>query len=178
MGSKAYQPKLTRDEMERRRLLAAKDLRGGMTQADVARKYGVSRASVCRWNGALATAGRKGLRKTKTPGRAPAFDAKARRELERILLLGAEHFGFEADLWTMPRLARVVRKEMGVVLDESNLRKTLVRLGYTWQRPERRARERDERKIKAWVKNDWPAIAKKGRKSDIASSSSTRPASA
>jgi transposase len=38
-----------RKDMERRRFSAARDLDGGMRQSDVARKYGVSRTSACRW---------------------------------------------------------------------------------------------------------------------------------
>ena len=40
---------LNRDEMERRRLQAAEDLLKGITQARVARKFGVSRTTASRW---------------------------------------------------------------------------------------------------------------------------------
>lgn len=163
MGRDAYRPKLTREEMERRRLLAAEDLRSGKRQAEVARKYGVDPSSVSRWNKALKRKGKRALHRKKPRGRAPALGAKQRHEVGRILLRGAQEYGFEADIWTMPRLASVVKKELGVTLDESNLRKTLVKMGYSWQRPERRARERDEKAIKAWVQTEWPQIAKKGR---------------
>ena len=48
---------LTRDEMESRRLLAAQDLQGGLSQSQVARKFGVSRTTASRWNRALSGKG-------------------------------------------------------------------------------------------------------------------------
>lgn len=163
MGRDAYQPLLSRDEQERRRLLAAGDLRAGLTQAKVAKKYSVSRASVSRWNSSLKKGGLKALRRTNPPGKRPALDLDQARKLERILLRGAQAYGYEADVWTLPRLAEVIKKEFGVRLDQSNVGKLLVRRGFSWQRPTRRANERDEPAIRRWVRDEWPKIAKKGR---------------
>ncbi len=149
--------------MERRRLLAADDLRGGMAQVDVARKYGVSAASVSRWNKLLKKRGKKALRRTNPRGKQAALNEAQARALERILLRGAQAYGYEADVWTLPRLSEVVKKEFGVKLDQSNVRRMLVRRGFSWQKPARRANERNEAAIKRWVKDEWPKIAKKGR---------------
>lgn len=127
MGRDAYKAVLSRDEQERRRLLAAEDLREGMKQAEVARKYHVSPASVSRWNKALKASGPRGLRRTNPPGKKPALDETQARKLERILLRGAQAYGYEADVWTLPRLSEVIKKEFGVRLDQSNVRKMLVR---------------------------------------------------
>ena len=54
---------LTRDEMEQRRLLAATDLQGGISQSAVARKFGVSRTTASRWCRALNGNGLDALRK-------------------------------------------------------------------------------------------------------------------
>lgn len=163
MGRDAYRPKLSRDEMERRRLEAADDLRDGMPQAEVARKYHVSAASVSRWNALRKSGGKQALKRTSPRGKPPALNEEQARALERILVRGAQAYGYEADVWTLPRLADVVRKEFGVKLDQSNVRKLLVRRGFSWQKPARRANERNEAAIKRWVKNEWPKIAKKGR---------------
>jgi biotin operon repressor len=46
---------LTPEQMEERRLAAARLLgQGRLSQADIARQLGVSRASVCRWAATLA----------------------------------------------------------------------------------------------------------------------------
>ena len=49
----AAQGLLNRDEMESRRLLAAQDLQTGLSQSQVARKFGVSRTTASRWNRTL-----------------------------------------------------------------------------------------------------------------------------
>ena len=62
---------LTPEQMEERRLAAATLLRQGrLSQAEIARHLGVSRASVCRWAATLAQEGRRGLEARPIPGRA------------------------------------------------------------------------------------------------------------
>lgn len=158
-----FRASLSREEMERRRLAAAKDLLGGMTQADVARKYGVKPASACRWNAALQKNGPDGLRLRKARGREPALGVKQLARLERILVDGAAKYGFDTDLWTIPRVVKVARQEFGVRLHRSNVHRTLRRMGFTWQKPARRARERDEEAVQTWVRTEWPRIVKRGR---------------
>ena len=65
----AAQGILTRDEMESRRLLAAQDLQTGLSQSQVARKFGVSRTTASRWNRTLSGKGVESLRKRRAPGR-------------------------------------------------------------------------------------------------------------
>src|SRR5260370_8679107 len=65
----AAQGLLSRDEMESRRLLAAQDLQTGLTQSEVARKFGVSRTTASRWNRSLSGKGVESLRKRPAPGR-------------------------------------------------------------------------------------------------------------
>src|SRR6059058_1586864 len=65
----AEQSILTRDEMESRRLMAAQDLQTGLSQSQVARKFGVSRTTASRWHRALNGKGVESLRKRRAPGR-------------------------------------------------------------------------------------------------------------
>src|ERR1039458_1110142 len=59
----AEQGILSRDEMESRRLLAAQDLQTGLSQSQIARKFGVSRTAASRWTRALSGTGVESLRK-------------------------------------------------------------------------------------------------------------------
>ena len=65
----AAQGILTRDEMESRRLLAAQDLQNGLSQSQIARKFGVSRTTASRWHRALHRRGVESLRKRRATGR-------------------------------------------------------------------------------------------------------------
>ena len=93
---------LTSEQMEERRLAAARLLRQGrLSQAEIARQLGVSRASVCRWAATLAQRGRRGLKARPIPGRLPRLDEKAWGRLGRLLDRGAVAAGFATERWTL-----------------------------------------------------------------------------
>jgi transposase len=83
--------------------------------------------------------------------------------LEKLLLAGAHKAGFPSDLWTCPRVADVIQQRFGVEYHPAHIWKILRRLGWSCQKPERRARERNEIEIEHWRKMEWPRI-KKGRR--------------
>ncbi|MFI2162775.1 winged helix-turn-helix domain-containing protein [Streptomyces olivaceoviridis] len=59
---------------------------------------------------------------------------------------GAQAHGFEADLWTLERVGLVVERVTGVSLSRASVWRLLTsRLGWSLQRPERRAVERGPR---------------------------------
>jgi transposase len=79
---------LNRDEMERRRLEAAGDLLKGITQARVARKFGVSRTTASRWYRTLEGQGMERLRKRKAPGRPSRLSSSQRAEVREMFAAG------------------------------------------------------------------------------------------
>ncbi|MEU9456641.1 winged helix-turn-helix domain-containing protein [Streptomyces sp. NPDC048277] len=71
--------------------------------------------------------------------------------------------GFEADLWTLERVGVVVERLTRVQLARASVWRLLTgRLGWSLQRPQRRAVERDDAEIARWIAHEWPRI-KKGR---------------
>jgi len=89
---------LTPEQMEERRLAAAVLLRRGqLSQAEIARQLGVSRASVCRWAAPLAGEGPHGLEARPIPGQLPRLDEKAWTRLGRLLDRGAVAAGFATE---------------------------------------------------------------------------------
>lgn len=163
-----YVPKLPRDELERRRLDAIDDLEDPTTsQADIARKYNVSTATVSRWNTTLEEQGPEGLKRSNPPGAEPKLPDDDLAQLEQILLDGAQAYGFETDLWTGPRVARVIEETFGVTYHEKYVPQLLGnRLGFSYQKPERTARERDDEARERWLKEVWEDDVKKGRSLD------------
>jgi transposase len=148
------------EQLERRRMKAIALLKEGFTPVEVARRLDVDRRSVRRWRAAHDEAGRDGLAARPVPGRPPRLDAKARSKLERKLLRGARACGFATELWTCPRVAKVIRREFGVKYHVDHIGRLLRSMGWSPQKPERRARERDEEAIRRWVKVDWPRVKK------------------
>ena len=167
-------PKGSAGELERRRQRAIVLLEGGQAPVDVARMLGVDRRSVRRWKAAHRKGGAKGIEARPTPGRPPKLDSRQRAQLERLLLKGARAAGYESDLWTCPRIAEVISEHFGVVYHRDHIGRLLRSLGWSPQRPQRRAAERDEERIQGWVRQDWPRIKKKRAGAKRGSRSSTR----
>jgi len=152
---------LTQQQMEERRLAAATLLRQGqLSQADIARHLGVSRASVCRWAATLTQEGPRGLAARPNLGPPPRLDEKDWVRLGRLLDRGAVAAGFATERWTLERIADVIEREFGVHYHPRYLERPLKAHGFSVQRPATRARERDELVIAVWPKRDWVALKK------------------
>jgi transposase len=167
-------PKGSAGELERRRRRAIELLEKGHAPVDVARMLGVDRRSVRRWKAAHRERGSKGIEARPTPGRPPKLDGRQRARLERRLMKGARAAGYESDLWTCPRIADVIAEEFGVFYHPNHIGRLLRSLGWSPQRPQRRALERDEERIQGWIRADWPRIKKKHRGGKPGSRSSTK----
>lgn len=160
--------------LEERRMEAARLLRAGLGQAEVAHKVGVHRQSVGRWARELEESGVRGLRKAKRVGRPPKLTASQLRDIERALKRGPEVFGFTSGLWTAGRVRNLIEYRTGVRYHEDHVWRILRRLNWSCQRPVGRALERDEQAIQYWKKCRWPQIKKKRSARGEPSSSSTR----
>jgi transposase len=149
-------------ELERRRRRAVEAVHQGDVVEDVARIYGVNESSVYRW-----------LRLAKEPdgliakphlGPTPRLSPQQQQELETMLLQGAAACGFANHLWTTQRIADLVQAHFGVSWHHDHVGRFLrERLGWTAQKPHRRARERDEAAIGRWQKRNFPQIARRAR---------------
>jgi transposase len=149
------------EELERRRQHAIKLLHKGYQPVEVARRLGVDRRSVRRWKAAYRKEGERGIQARPSPGRPPKLGLRNKAQLEKILLRGAKAAGFPTDLWTCPRVAQVIRRRFCVSYHVDHVCRLLHSIGWSPQRPTRRALERDEKRIQRWIKSDWPRIKKK-----------------
>lgn len=149
----------------------------GLAPVEVAYQIGVDRRSVRRWKAAVRKRGKGALKAKPAPGRPPALEFKVWGRIERILLKGALAAGYPTDLWTCPRIAEVIERKFAVSYHPDHVGRVLHQLGWSPQKPERRAVERDEGEIQRWVKEEWPRVKKTPRVAKRGSSSSTKPAS-
>jgi transposase len=148
------------DALESRRRKAMKLLSEGMSQAEVARRVGVSRVSVLRWKRLRDEKGEKAW-KRKPLGRPVRMSVAQKEQLLKALGQGAQAHGFFGDLWTIPRIRQLVGRLFGIRLHATQVWRIMRGLGWTPQKPERRALERDEKAIALWKRETWPALKKK-----------------
>jgi len=152
--------KRDRAQLETRRLQGARLLRRGVSQAEVARRVGVSRTSVFRWTRALETNGRRALRKAPRTGRPPLLTDAEKKRLVVALEAGALAQGYATDLWTLARVGRLIETISGDRYSESGVWRLLKGLNFSCQRPSGRAIQRDEAAIRYWKTKRWPALKK------------------
>lgn len=135
--------------------------RRGKTQAEVAHTLGVSAESASRWYEAWRAGGRAALAGAGRAGRLPRISDEQLGDIVAALKKGPRAHGFSTDLWTLARVAEVVEATTGVRLGQTQTWELLRRrLGWTRQRPARRALERNDEAIANWVANEWPRIKK------------------
>jgi transposase len=144
--------------LEQRRLEAARMFAGGATQAEVARTFGVSAQAASIWYRRWRQGGEPALRGPGRAGRRPRLSPAELAAVDQALRKGPEVFGFDTDLWTLARIAQVIERLTGVGYHPGHVWRLLRRLGWSLQRPARRARERDEAAIARWRAQEWPRI--------------------
>ena len=154
-------PHGTQQQLEKRRRHAIRLLKAGKSLSAVARAVSASVSSVFRWYQTYQTKGWQGLRPQPTPGRPPKLSPAQKRHLVTVLLKGPLAAGYRTDLWTLQRVAAVIDQRFGVQYHPCHVWKLLGNLGWSCQKPERRALQRDEEAIARWRRYRWPHIKKR-----------------
>jgi len=120
---------LNRDDMETRRLAAAKDLLNGSSQSQVARRYGVSRTTASRWHRSIVVKGVDGMRKRRATGRPSRLTADQVDTIRRMYFEGALAHGFSRDRWTTGKLAEAIERKFGIRYDQDHVGRLMHKFG-------------------------------------------------
>ena len=147
-------------QLQERRLRAIALLEEGYTQLQVAAQLGVTSGAVSQWKKAFDQEGRDGLLAKVHPGPTPKLSPEQGQQLLKALAQGPRAHGWKTELWTLPRVAELIERKFGVRYDQSGVWHLLRRLGWSCQKPERRARERSQDAVDRWRKQDWPRLKK------------------
>lgn len=148
------------DMLEHRRRRALALLDEGRSLNEVARLVGSAPSSVMRWRNARRRGGIKALKVRFSPGRPLKLAAPQRRRLVRQLLRGAQAHGYQTELWTTARIAELIEREYGIHYHPDHIGRMMHDLGWSHQKPERRALERNTRFIERWKREEWPRVKK------------------
>src|SRR5690348_182222 len=152
-------------ELEGRRCRAVAAVSAGDRPEVVARVLGVHRSSVYRWLNLAQEP--DGLSAKPHPGPPARLSIAQHRRLEALLLQGAKAHGWSTELWTCARITELIRRHFGVTFHHDHVGRFLRnRLNWTPQKPQRRARERDEPAIAQWKQDEFPRIAAAARQRD------------
>jgi transposase len=162
-------------EERRRKIIAF--LKRNLSLHEIARRIGCHASSVLRWRNAFRAKGAEGLKAKPASGRPPKLRPQHKQRLVGLLAQGAMAHGYGTELWTTQRIAKLIEQRLGVRYHRNHVGKLLHQLGWSHQKPERRALERDEAAIAAWKQSVWPRVKKTPRGWQPTSSFSTKAAS-
>jgi transposase len=150
-------PKGTSAELEWRRHRAVELLERGEAPAVVARILGVRRTSLHRWR-RMSRQG-DGLAAKPPSGAQRRLSDAQLGDLDQLLRQGAVAQGFPNDLWTAARVAQFIQRRFGVTYHPEHVRKLLKRrLNYSSHKPQRRARQRNDKEVERWKADEFPRI--------------------
>lgn len=155
-------PRRDRQALQKRRFQALKLYQKGQTQYQIAKQLKVSFEGVSNWVETYRQQGLKGLQSKGRPGPRPRLTDSKRRKLKQAILKGPKAQGYTTDLWTLQRLTALIKKLARTSYHPGHVWKIVVSLGFSCQKPQKRAKERDEQAIKNWLHKTWPRI-KRGR---------------
>lgn len=161
--------------LERRRLQAGRWLLKGVKQAEVARRLKVRPSAVSAWAKRLRAGGLPALKSTAALGRPVGLSDVQRAALAAALKQGALAQGLATELWTLPRVGQLIERRFGRRYCDSQVWRILRAMGFSPQRPGRRALERDGPAIQVWKRQRWPRLKKTPPAKGAPSSSSTSP---
>ena len=148
-------------ESIRRRIRAGRMLLAGKTPAEAAAAVGVARQTAYTWKAVLKGGGIDALRNMPTRGRPARLDDEQLQALASVLLQSPTEHGFGSELWTLKRIGSLIEQRYDVKFSQTQVWRILGTLGFSAQKPDRRAIERNEEAVQVWKRKTWPALKKK-----------------
>ena len=148
-------------EAAKTRLRAGRLLLSGKTCAEVASAVDVARQTVYTWKRLLDEGGIDALRGVPERGRPAQLDAQQLAAVRAAVLRSPTEHGFGTELWTLKRVGVVIERMHGVRFGQTQVWRILGGLGFSSQKPEKRAIERDENAVRTWKRSTWPKLKKK-----------------
>jgi len=111
-----------------------------------------------RWREAKDRGGPEALKAKMAPGRPATLSPQHKKRLVQYLLEGPMEHGYRTDIWSTKRVAELIESKFAVKYHRDHVGRVLHCLGWSHQKPKRRARQRDEEAIEQCKRNQWPRI--------------------
>lgn len=151
------------DWREERRKRAWELKQAGWKQNEIAEALGVTEGAVSQWIKRGREGGEEALKASPSPGVKPRLSAQQKAQLPALLAKGAAAYGFRGEVWTASRVAAVIEQCFGVRYSRDHAGAIMRKMGWSPQKPEEKASQRDEEAIAAWKTERWEALKKSSR---------------
>lgn len=145
-------------ELEERRLKAGRYFDQGKTAYCMEKRFGVSSTTAREWR----TRWQQGTLRAQPQGSPAKLTRTQKQDMVKRLLKGPTRCGYATELWTLERITDLIWQTEHIRYRPRSVWHLLHALGFSCQRPVRRAKERNERQIQQWQQHTWPRLLKKG----------------
>ena len=159
--------KRDRQALEQRRFKAIKLHNKGFSQYRVAKQLGVSFEAVSNWVEIYRKHGINGLKTQGSPGPKSQLTDNDRKKLKSAILQGPETFGYATGIWTLERISALIRQLTKTDFKTTQTWRIVTALGFSCQKPDARAKERNESAITNWKLKDYQSLKKMGGQTPV-----------
>jgi transposase len=149
----------------------------GKASGEIAAILQSPRSCVSAWLKNYEEHGYEGLLEGHRSGRVPRLSPSETTALGDIIESGPVAYGFLSGVWTSPMITRVIREEFDQKYHPGHVRKLLVHIGFSVQRPKRLLAKADVELQNRWRRYTYPNIKKKRTTKGETFSSKTKPVS-
>ncbi len=154
-----------KEDLRRRTVRAVIDQ--GLSKAEAARVFGVSRTSVHSWLDLYEQSGQDGL-VPKRPGRPKCGGRLQGWQAATIVNIIKDHCPEQLKmpfaLWTREAVRDLIRMRFGIGYSLGMVGRLLRRWGFTPQKPVTRAYERNDDRIHDWLTREYPALRRRAKR--------------
>jgi transposase len=159
--------KLDRSAQAEARRIAVGMVKSGYTRIEAAAAVGVNRRFVGKWVEAEKQAGSAALlggKRGRRPGEQKALSADEETRIRKLIADRCpDQLKLPFALWTREAVLALIERKTCKRLSLSAIGRYLRAWGFTAQRPVRRASERREADVQAWINDDYPGIAARAK---------------
>jgi transposase len=157
-------PTGSKKELEARRRVAVRLRRSGMTIREVAKAVGCAPGSVARWDGLYEDRGARGLDPIPNAGGTARLPPKDKALLLRMIVAGPRAYGYDDGVWTLRRVRDLISQRFGIHYHIGHVHRMMIAFGFSAQKPQVRALERDELAIARFRRRGWAQVKKRPQK--------------
>jgi len=157
--------KLKHEVLTEFRKRAVARVQSGESPEVVIRTMGFNRACIYNWLAMYRAGGWNALDARKRGGRPRKLKGNMIKWVYRIVAgTDPRQYKFPFALWTRNAIATLIHKRYGVRLSANSVGRLLAQLGITPQKPLWRAYQQDPERVRKWVEEEYPSIAKEAKR--------------
>jgi transposase len=157
--------RLKHDVLTELRKRAVAQVQSGGSPEEVVRTMGFSRACIYTWLAMYRAGGWDALNARKRGGRRRKLTGRMIAWIYRVVV-GSDprQYKFPFALWTRQAIAILIYRQYKIRLSRNSVGRLLAQLGITPQKPLWRAYQQDPERVRQWVEEEYPSIAKEAKR--------------